>query len=58
MMIDKIEEIKQLAIDTTGELAEDEKNLLRIVRICDQILIDHQTNEALKRLENEQRLQP
>lgn len=58
MIYFKIKEIKELAIDTTGEMTEDEKNLLRIVGICEQILIDHQTSQALERLENEPRLHP
>lgn len=53
---DKIQEIKQLTIGTDGMSAEDEKNLLKIIGICENILIDHPTRQALEKLN--ERLQP
>lgn len=52
-LLDKIKEIYDITLDITGAGENDKLLLARIQHICEQILIDHQTQQALKRLEDE-----
>jgi hypothetical protein len=51
-LLDKIFEIKQLALDITGDRFQDEKDLDKIIEICEDISIDYKVNERLQRTDN------
>lgn len=52
-LFDKIKEIQELAKDIEGkDNARDRYHLVDIIEICNQILIDHQINEQLQRLDS------
>jgi len=51
-LLDEIEEIKRLVIDTSGESFSDDDNLDRIQQICEQIIIDYKVNERLQQPDN------
>ena len=50
-LINILQEIKEIVEDTEGEYPEDNDNLSKITRLCDNALYDYKIEQSIKKLE-------